>query len=202
MAARVLFDEELGHISERSLLGPDVDGALGHVGDEPADDCAINLGHEDSAGVVCDRLHECGEVLVVHPLVERGIADIPVGQAGAALRIEPRRFAPALPDWWRDAVLYTVFLDRFRRGGEPGTLPAPLDERGRAGGDLWGVREALPWLVEPPDRPYSKAFELDSIPRMILLSPEGKVLFNGHPEDPALWAALKKIDASIEAPAN
>jgi hypothetical protein len=56
--------------------------------------------------------------------------------------------------------------------------------------------------VEPPDRPYSKVFEIQSIPRMILLSPEGKVLFNGHPEDPALWAALKKIDASIEAPAN
>lgn len=58
----------------------------------------------------------------------------------------------------------------------------------------------LPWLVEPADRPYTKAFEIDSIPRMILLSPEGKVLFNGHPEDPALWAALKKIDAAIEAP--
>jgi thiol-disulfide isomerase/thioredoxin len=59
----------------------------------------------------------------------------------------------------------------------------------------------LPWLVEPPDRPYSKVFEIQSIPRMILLSPEGKVLFNGHPEDPALWVALKKIDSSIEAPA-
>lgn len=59
----------------------------------------------------------------------------------------------------------------------------------------------LPWLVEPADRPYSKVFEIDSIPRMILLSPEGKVLFNGHPEDPALWAALKKIDPAIEAPA-
>jgi len=60
----------------------------------------------------------------------------------------------------------------------------------------------LPWLVEPADRPYSKAFAIDSIPRMILISPEGKVLFNGHPEDPALWAALKKIDPNIEAPAN
>ncbi|MEZ5384660.1 MAG: TlpA disulfide reductase family protein [Prosthecobacter sp.] len=60
----------------------------------------------------------------------------------------------------------------------------------------------LPWLVEPADRPYSKAFDIDSIPRMILISPEGKVLFNGHPEDPALWAALKKIDSAIEAPAN
>lgn len=58
----------------------------------------------------------------------------------------------------------------------------------------------LPWLVEPADRPYSKVFEIDSIPRMILLSPEGKVLFNGHPEDPALWAALKKIDPAITAP--
>lgn len=58
----------------------------------------------------------------------------------------------------------------------------------------------LPWLVEPAERPFSKAFAIDSIPRMILLSPTGKVLFNGHPEDPALWTALKKIDATIEAP--
>ena len=60
----------------------------------------------------------------------------------------------------------------------------------------------LPWLVEPADRPYTKVFEIDSIPRMILLSPAGKVLFNGHPEDPELWAALKKIDPAIEAPGN
>ncbi len=58
----------------------------------------------------------------------------------------------------------------------------------------------LPWLVEPPDRPYSKVLDINSIPRMILLSPDGKVLFNGHPEDPALWAALKKLDPGIEAP--
>lgn len=58
----------------------------------------------------------------------------------------------------------------------------------------------LPWLVEPSERPFSKVFEITSIPRMILLSPAGKVLFNGHPEDPALWTALKKIDAAIEAP--
>lgn len=60
----------------------------------------------------------------------------------------------------------------------------------------------LPWLVEPADRPYTKLFAIDSIPRMILISPEGKVLFNGHPEDPALWVALKKVDPTIEAPPN
>ncbi len=58
----------------------------------------------------------------------------------------------------------------------------------------------IPWLIEPPERPYTKQLEIATIPRMILLSPEGKVLFNGHPEDPALWVALKKIDATIEAP--
>lgn len=55
----------------------------------------------------------------------------------------------------------------------------------------------IPWLVEPAERPYSKLFELNSIPRMVLISPEGKVLFNGHPEDPALWAALKKVNDKI-----
>jgi len=56
----------------------------------------------------------------------------------------------------------------------------------------------IPWLIEPAERPFTKLFEIDSIPRMILISPEGKVLFNGHPEDPALWAALKKLDPSIK----
>ena len=56
----------------------------------------------------------------------------------------------------------------------------------------------IPWLIEPAERPFTKLFAIYSIPRMILISPEGKVLFNGHPEDPALWAALKKVDASIE----
>jgi hypothetical protein len=42
--------------------------------------------------------------------------------------------------------------------------------------------------------------EIDSIPRMILVGPDGKVLYNGHPQDPGLWSALQKIDASIKAP--
>jgi len=56
----------------------------------------------------------------------------------------------------------------------------------------------LPWLVEPAERPFTNALEVATIPRMVLISPEGKVLFNGHPEDPELWVALKKIDPAIE----
>jgi len=69
-----------------------------------------------------------------------------------------------------------------------------------------GIRQQLnasmPWLVEPAERPYTKQLEVESIPRMILISPTGRVLFNGHPEDPALWVALKKIDPAIEAPGH
>lgn len=63
------------------------------------------------------------------------------------------------------------------------------------------MNTTMPWLVEPAERPYTKALDAEVMPRAVLLSPEGKVLFNGHPEDPALWEALKKIDPTIEPPA-
>lgn len=56
---------------------------------------------------------------------------------------------------------------------------------------------ALPWLVEPNGQPYSRLLNVDSIPRMILVSPEGKVLYNGHPSDPALKTALEKVGAKL-----
>ena len=62
-----------------------------------------------------------------------------------------------------------------------------------------GMQDVV-WLVEPQGKPFSELLGIDSIPRMVLLSPEGKVLFNGHPEDETLWTALKKIDAAIEPP--
>lgn len=58
----------------------------------------------------------------------------------------------------------------------------------------------FPWLIEPQDRPFTKLLEIESIPRMILVGPDGKVLYNGHPQDPGLWSALQKIDPEIKAP--
>jgi hypothetical protein len=46
--------------------------------------------------------------------------------------------------------------------------------------------------------PFSGPLGINSIPRMVLISAEGKVLYNGHPQDPGLWAALKTLDSSIE----
>lgn len=56
---------------------------------------------------------------------------------------------------------------------------------------------AFPWLVEPENEPFSRPLGIDSIPRMILVSPEGKILYNGHPKDPKLNAALKSVGATL-----
>jgi thiol-disulfide isomerase/thioredoxin len=58
----------------------------------------------------------------------------------------------------------------------------------------------FPWLIEPAERPFTKLLEIESIPRMILIAPNGQVLFNGHPQDPALWTALQKVNPEIKVP--
>jgi thiol-disulfide isomerase/thioredoxin len=55
----------------------------------------------------------------------------------------------------------------------------------------------MPWLIEPESSPFSRALAINSIPRMILLSPEGKVLFNGHPMDPELTTTLASIGVTL-----
>lgn len=69
------------------------------------------------------------------------------GGSGQALRVHLKEVTKSAPNFWSDAVVYTVLLDRFRRGaGQP--FLQPPDERARFGGDLAGVRDALPYLQE------------------------------------------------------
>jgi thiol-disulfide isomerase/thioredoxin len=49
------------------------------------------------------------------------------------------------------------------------------------------------WLVEPADHPLSKLLSIEAIPHATLVTPEGKVLFDGHPADQALSRALEQI---------
>jgi len=73
-----------------------------------------------------------------------------IGAGSSAFRVVLRELGPALPAWWQDAVVYSIFLDRFRRGGSGGSWATPgrWERDFHAGGDLAGVREALPWLVD------------------------------------------------------
>ncbi|MCB1051386.1 MAG: TlpA family protein disulfide reductase [Acidobacteria bacterium] len=51
---------------------------------------------------------------------------------------------------------------------------------------------AFPCLVDPREEGLDELLGIDSIPRAILVNPEGKVLYNGHPGDPKLAELLKK----------
>jgi thiol-disulfide isomerase/thioredoxin len=56
---------------------------------------------------------------------------------------------------------------------------------------------SLPWLMEPKELPYSSVLKISTLPRMILVTPDGRVLFNGHPNSPRLKVALKKIGVEM-----
>ena len=58
------------------------------------------------------------------------------------------------PEWVRDAVFYQIFPDRFARSarldraGPVRAVGRPPTQHGFKGGDLYGIAERLPELVE------------------------------------------------------
>lgn len=57
------------------------------------------------------------------------------------------------------------------------------------------------WLVDRKKSPLAQLFRVQNVPAMVLVDPQGNVLFNGHPVEDGLWEALKKISTSIVRPA-
>lgn len=51
---------------------------------------------------------------------------------------------PSAPEWLRDAVIYQIFVDRFR--SRSGRFAAHHDLQAKHGGDLLGIVDALPYL--------------------------------------------------------
>lgn len=56
------------------------------------------------------------------------------------------------------------------------------------------------WLLDPKENSLSQQLRVQSLPVFVLISDDGKILFNGDPSDDALWEALKKIDPQIARP--
>jgi hypothetical protein len=63
-----------------------------------------------------------------------------------------------------------------------------------------GAQAPGAWLVDRSEDPLVRAFRVQSMPVFILVSNEGRILFNGDPSDDGLWDALKKLDARITRP--
>lgn len=63
-----------------------------------------------------------------------------------------------------------------------------------------GDRPPGAWLIDRKEKPFGAELRVQNLPVMVLVSSEGKVLFNGDPTDDEFWLALKKIDARIDRP--
>ena len=63
------------------------------------------------------------------------------------------------------------------------------------------VREAnkitFPWLVESRDRSASRLLDVSSLPRLVLISQQGRVLYNGSPDDADFAKALRRVVPSM-----
>ena len=56
----------------------------------------------------------------------------------------------------------------------------------------------IPWLAEPSPRVLARQLEFGGPPRAVVISDRGKVLFNGHPQDPALWRAVSQLAPTFQ----
>jgi len=53
------------------------------------------------------------------------------------------------------------------------------------------------WLVDKKSHPLARELRVLSLPTMVLVATDGRILFNGHPADDALWQALLKVNPAI-----
>lgn len=56
------------------------------------------------------------------------------------------------------------------------------------------------WLVDSLEKPLGRELRVQNLPTMVLVSPQGAVLFNGDPTDDEFWKSLNTIDAAITRP--
>jgi hypothetical protein len=63
-----------------------------------------------------------------------------------------------------------------------------------------GINPPGAWLIDHKESPLAGLLRVQTLPVFVLISNDGRVLFNGDPADDGLWDALKKIDPQIIRP--
>lgn len=62
---------------------------------------------------------------------------------------------------------------------------------------LAGAEKSV-WLIDSDQGALAQKLRVRQLPTMVLVSAEGKVLFNGVPTDKQFWSALQTVDRGIE----
>jgi len=58
------------------------------------------------------------------------------------------------------------------------------------------------WVVDSSKSTLTKILRITDIPTMVILSTDGKVLFNGHPSETKFWNTIKSIAPNFKRPNN
>ena len=62
------------------------------------------------------------------------------------------------------------------------------------------AKTKAPWLTDFEKNTLGSRLRIQAFPTIVLLSNEGKILFNGHPAQEAFWEQLRTIDPKIKRP--
>lgn len=62
------------------------------------------------------------------------------------------------------------------------------------------MKLTLPCMIESSLRLLVRQMEITSMPRAILITQQGRVIFHGHPQDQSIWKALKRVAPTIQPP--
>lgn len=81
----------------------------------------------------------------------------------------------------------------------PNDAPKLLDDA-RAMIRPLGNKPPGAWLVDSKEKSFGRDLRIQNLPTMVLVSANGKILFNGDPTDEMFWDALTKIDSRIDRP--
>ncbi|MFK7850910.1 MAG: TlpA family protein disulfide reductase [Akkermansiaceae bacterium] len=62
------------------------------------------------------------------------------------------------------------------------------------------INSSCEWIVDEEKKRLAEVLKVTTLPTVVLVSKEGKVLYNGHPASKEFWDALGKVDLSIVRP--
>lgn len=148
-AAPWLFAEDDGRVCVRAGLRRGNGDRLAlrwDEGDGPRTASMTIVAREDDHDIHEGHVAASAKKLSYSFVLEDGRCVGAAGGAGQALEIARAGIAPRAPTWWRGAVIYTVFVDRFRPPA--GSWPGGAGEKARHGGTLDGVVEGLDAIAE------------------------------------------------------
>jgi hypothetical protein len=65
-----------------------------------------------------------------------------------------------------------------------------------------GLHPPGAWVIDRKENPLSRELRVATLPLFVVVSNEGRVVFNGDPVDANLWSELQKMDSAIRRPDN